>query len=544
LINDDKLTISVVSSERLVNSTVIVYFIKLSIEEGTSSTAGSEPNKELSSIIVKRRYSEFKSLRDTLAKLFPTLIIPPIPEKHSLFSYLVNSINNNNELNIIEMRKRYFTIFLNDLIFNSDEKLKNCVLVHKFFDPNYESCWSNALNEPPANLIPNSLLLANPTNTCDQNGLYSLLPVINGFEFNSEHDNLSSLKKINDDLAKLQEQKKLFYIKKSDLLKENKDSFELSVLNEYNEVPSNLIQFEVKIHKILRILNELNKVNNKTTKDYKGVIHILMDLGANLNNFSLQVFDNTNIGQATDNNLSIAIEKFGSSIDSNFLNHEGFVINHLIPEWQEPVHQIIQYYMTSMNLIKFYKYKIIQLKLLYKLKFNKFQDLINLLSANTITSNETMTQTLDHLKDLDSPTINQAVQKMQAREKQGKGLATKKSWYGLFGGNNSYNKQYSRILEEHDDGASQLTSESSPYKFKLNQIEKELNKLNQLINLCNNDMINFTKALTTTYTEFVNKMEKKWLQLMIQYLRNGKKLFEENLSNLNDLKVFLTKDDT
>lgn len=35
-------------------------------------------------VTVRRRYSEFESLRITLTKLFPTLIIPPIPEKHSM----------------------------------------------------------------------------------------------------------------------------------------------------------------------------------------------------------------------------------------------------------------------------------------------------------------------------------------------------------------------------------------------------------------------------------------------------------------------------
>lgn len=33
---------------------------------------------------VKRRYSEFESLRKSLLKLYPILLIPPIPEKHTL----------------------------------------------------------------------------------------------------------------------------------------------------------------------------------------------------------------------------------------------------------------------------------------------------------------------------------------------------------------------------------------------------------------------------------------------------------------------------
>lgn len=42
---------------------------------------------KIKDITVRRRYSEFESLRNTLVKLFPTLIIPPIPEKHSMCKY-------------------------------------------------------------------------------------------------------------------------------------------------------------------------------------------------------------------------------------------------------------------------------------------------------------------------------------------------------------------------------------------------------------------------------------------------------------------------
>ena len=36
---------------------------------------------------VRRRYSEFASLRQTLVNLHPTLVVPPIPEKHTMADY-------------------------------------------------------------------------------------------------------------------------------------------------------------------------------------------------------------------------------------------------------------------------------------------------------------------------------------------------------------------------------------------------------------------------------------------------------------------------
>ncbi|KAI5960663.1 SNX41 [Candida pseudojiufengensis] len=568
LLDDPDLQIDIINSEKLINSSIIVYTIQLLSE------------KSQNKIVVKRRYSEFKSLRDNLLRLFPTIIVPPIPEKHSILSYLLNSINSDNEINIIEMRKRYFKLFLNDLIFDSDLKLKNCILLHKFFDPNYELCWYNALNEPPISFLPNNLLLANPVNPADQNGLYSILPIVNGFDISSKTDNLSNLKKINDELFKLNDQIKLFELK----------GFEQDLKF---SIPQDLITFEMKFHKIIKNLNILNKLDIKTTKDYKGLINILIDLGGNLNNFSLQIYNQKIKKDSNINELSESIEKFGSTMDQSFLNFENFVFNQLIPQWQEPINQLIQYHQTSLNLIKFYKYKIIQFKILYKLKFNKFQQLINInnlsggnnLGSSSVSSAppptpsfaEAKTQeeedaviinSLDHLKELNSPTLNNALKNISMKK-----ITKKSSWYGLFGGNNQPKKfnfqlpvDNTDIIEESNSqsnsqsqsnqnngqsnsipnsststtsSSNSLTptiSQTTNLKFKLQHIEKELNKINQLIELCNNDMKNLTSELLTTFKNFLKNLEKKWLIIMINYLKNGRGLFEENLINWINFK--------
>ncbi|KAK6454622.1 uncharacterized protein RJT20DRAFT_130808 [Scheffersomyces xylosifermentans] len=549
LLEDPELQIDIVSSERLVNSSVIVYTIQLSLPDNSIS------------IIVKRRYSEFKSLRDNLIRLFPTLIIPPIPEKHSIFTYLINSINNSNEINIIEMRKRYFKRFLVDVIFESSPKLKECSLLHKFLDPNYELCWYNALHEPPVNLIPNNLLLSNPVDPTDQTGLYSLLPLVNGFEFDSNIDNLSSLKKLNEEWKRLNEQIKLFEFKSSDYYKNEADMSDITIVEDhkFTEIPSSLTLFEIKFHNIIKILQDLNKLNSRNVKNYKGVVNNLVELGGNLNNFSLQIFESSNHTMnstvPSNNNLSVTIEKFGSTIDSSFLNFESFIINHVIPEWQEPIHQLIQYYLSSLTLIKFYKYKIIQFKILYKLKFNKFQELLNLTNATstslaTAISNannnngDSQNATLDHLKDLNSPTITNALQKLESRKRRTQGLQNKKSWYGLFGGNN---KSYSfnlapEELQSSGSNKSQHLPQANNFKFKYNQIEKELNKLNQLIEMCDRDMINLTQELIKTFNEFLKELEKKWLRLMISYIKSGKELFTENLNNWEEFKQSVSEE--
>lgn len=494
-VNDPGLKIDIVSCERLVNTSVITYSIELSV-------ADSEP------IIVKRRYSEFESLRDNLARLFPSVVLPPIPAKHSIITYLVNSINNSNEVTMIESRKRYFKQFLQDLI--GIERIKHCPLLYKFLDPNYEMHWNNALNEPPINSIPNNLLLANPIDPSDRNGLYSLLPVVNGFEFNSGTDSASSLKKLNDDVRRLNDQIRSF---------DHESQFSF-------EIPQHLVFSEKLFNKNIKILNDLNKLNSRTSKNLKSIINTLIELGGNLNNFSLQIYDN----QSTE--LSTTIEKLGSTVDSNFLNFEGFLLENFVPEWQEPVFQIVQYYLSALQLIKFYKFKIIQFKLVHKLKFNKINELSNF---NATFDSQVK---LDNLRDLEtsSPTISKALKKIELRQKKGRGLKKKGSWYGLFGGS----KQLQFSL--NDSNMSEGMDINSQFKHKISHIEKELDKLDQLVELSNNDIVKLSDELHVNFHEFLKKLEVKWLIMMLDFIRNGKALFEKNLHNWDDFKNYLVDD--
>lgn len=534
MLNSSRLRIDVILSERLVNSHVIVYLIELRLDRLDDV------------VIVKRRYSEFKSLRDNLIRLFPTVIVPPIPEKHTLLTYLVNSIDNTREVSIIEVRKRYFRNFLRDLVFDLDPLLKNCPLVHKFVDPSYEMCWENAVNEPPVSLISPNPLLANPNNPADQNGLYLLLPLVQGYDLDSP-DNLSNLKKINEDIHKLHNEISVYELKESRALQNSQEQQKTLKLEAFSNIPLDLINFETNFHLNIRVLRDLEKINSRSVKNLKHMINILIELGGNLNNFSLQIHE---VNSQENNQLSVLIEKFGSTLDSNFLNFEHFVHNHAIPDWQEPITQFTQYYFSALQLVKFYKYKLIQFKLLYKLKFNKIQEYAN-------TSNSP--QSVKHLKDLNinSPSINLAIKRIESKQNRAGSLKQKKSWYGLFGGSKTAlfnlpedNYAFRQQQQQTEDSGS-TTSEygtneistdiNSHYQFKIRHIEKELDKLDQLIDLFNADMVKLTENLEISFTEYMNKMERKWLEIMLEFIRNGKQLFSENLSNWKDFKSYINE---
>lgn len=510
-LNNPHLRIDVILTERLVNTNVIVYLIELRLDNLDDA------------IIVKRRYSEFKSLRDNLVKLFPTTIIPPIPEKHTLITYLINSIDNSKEILVIEVRKRCFRNFLRDVVFDLNPRLRNCPLLHKFFDPNYELNWENAINEPPVSLLPQNPLLSNPNDPTDQNGLYMLLPSVNGFDLDSA-DNLSGLSKLNDDLHRLHNEINLFDLKETNLpeLKDNTMAF--------GDIPVELINYEINFHQNIKVLHDLHKLNGRSVRNLKQMVNVLVELGANMNNFSLQIHE---LNSVDANQLSLTIEKFGLTMDSSFLNFEHFLYKHIIPDWQEPIDQFVQYYYSALQLVKFYKYKLVQFKLLYKLKFNKAQELANYTNSH---------HSVKHLKDLniDSPSIQSAIQRIESKQRRAGGVQTKKSWYGLFGGN----KTTFSLPEDKNYRQNGVTSEplvdlSSHYQHKIQHIEKELLKLDQLIELFNGDVIELTKNLLINFDEYLVTMEKKWLMAMLDFIRAGKQLFNESLVSWNELRTFI-----
>lgn len=500
------LTIDVVLTEKLPGTKVVVYLIELSAKKL------GEP------VVVKRRYLEFKSLRDTLVKLFPSTVVPPIPEKHSLLTYLINSIDTSREVSVVEVRRRQFAKFLRDVVFGkSSAQLKECPLFLKFLDPEYEFAWENAVREPPASLLPQNLLLANPNNPTDQNGLYFLMPRIAGFDINAP-DNLPALRKINDDLHKVY----------GDIVlcnsKEPRASKLRIMTQDFTNIPVELINFEANFHQNIHVLSDMHTLNSRNVRTLQQMVSVLIDLGANLNNFSLQIHELISLDN---NQLSTTVEKFGSTVDSSFLNFEHFLYSHVTTSWEEPLTQFIQYYFSALQLIKFYKYKLLQYKILYKLKFSKVQELASYAYNQ---------QSIKRLKDLDidSPSIQMAIRRIESKLKL-KGTQSK-SWYGLFGGNKS---SYPSVLDEDsaEDRARKVKSvgdestgtaeKNIPYRIE--QIEEELEKLDDLINLFNVDLSKLTASLEINLQEYMDKMERKWLAAMLALVRAGTQLFAENL---------------
>ncbi|KAI9221415.1 hypothetical protein BC828DRAFT_347220 [Blastocladiella britannica] len=99
---------------------------------------------------LKRRYSDFASLRKSLAKLYPTLLLPPIPEKHSLADYATKPTRAKQDPVTIDKRKRMLASFLNRLAWHPILAADH--LVHRFLDP--AALWADVLHAAKVASLP------------------------------------------------------------------------------------------------------------------------------------------------------------------------------------------------------------------------------------------------------------------------------------------------------------------------------------------------------------------------------------------------------
>ncbi|SCU81898.1 LADA_0C01728g1_1 [Lachancea dasiensis] len=150
---------------------------------------------------VRRRYSDFESLRKILTKLFPMTLIPPIPEKQSITSFgrvmagskpnyllpsetagsvdlslsVINGSVNTNDEKLIRHRIRMLTSFLNRLLRN--EEITKTSIVSDFLDPNNAN-WNDVITSSATiSSLPKSVLLCNPSDPTNTTRAHAFLPI-------------------------------------------------------------------------------------------------------------------------------------------------------------------------------------------------------------------------------------------------------------------------------------------------------------------------------------------------------------------------------
>lgn len=243
---------------------------------------------------VRRRYSEFASLRDALVRLHPTLIIPPIPEKHTMADYAANPTNAKQDQQIIDLRKRMLAVFLNRC--RKMEAVRADGVWWRFLDPN--ASWNEVLHSAPVANIPKSILKTPPLDTANPTPAHNFLPVpsssakLKGVAGAAPIDAFAGspgaqvFRRFPPDSAALSEQ----------------------------ELDPYFITFEASIKELDHLLTgSLEKVNRRTLSHLSSLASDLSELGAKFNAFALSE-------QSV--SLGTAIERVGQAADSSYLATE------------------------------------------------------------------------------------------------------------------------------------------------------------------------------------------------------------------------------
>ncbi|KAF7892139.1 hypothetical protein EAF00_008441 [Botryotinia globosa] len=148
----------------------------LIVDAGKSSESGGKYivyTIRTGDLEVRRRYSEFASLRDALSRLHPTLIIPPIPEKHTIADYAANPTKAKVDQQMIDLRKRMLAVFLNRC--RRMDEVQNDGVWWRFLDPN--ASWNEVLHSHPIASIPKSNMKAPPLDPANPTPAHAFLPV-------------------------------------------------------------------------------------------------------------------------------------------------------------------------------------------------------------------------------------------------------------------------------------------------------------------------------------------------------------------------------
>ncbi|KAF3770575.1 hypothetical protein M406DRAFT_285322 [Cryphonectria parasitica EP155] len=253
---------------------------------------------------VRRRYSEFASLRDALCRLHPTLIIPPIPEKHTMADYAANPTNAKQDQQIIDLRKRMLAVFLNRC--RKMEQVRTDGVWWRFLDPN--ASWNEVLHSHPVASIPKSVYKAPPLDPANPTPAHSYLPVpATSARLKSQGIGPSAeaafgtssdpgLARFPPDNANLSEQ----------------------------ELDPYFTSFETSIKELEQLLmGPMEKVNRRTLSHLSTLSSDLSELGAKYNAFALSEQDPTlgpvieRVGQAVDMSY-VATEELSTSLGASF----------------------------------------------------------------------------------------------------------------------------------------------------------------------------------------------------------------------------------
>ncbi|KAI9804078.1 MAG: Sorting nexin-41 [Sarcosagium campestre] len=313
---------------------------------------------------VRRRYSEFNSLRATLVNLHPTLIIPPIPEKHSMTDYAAKPTKAKEDAGIIDLRKRMLGVFLNRC--RRMREVREDGVWWRFLDPNaswvhhpYRSSLdgdqmltvpqSEVINSHPVSSIPKSNMKAPPLDPANPTPGHGYLPipatsarlrasqVSAGSGTPSSPTEYSALPSAAAHSIPGPQVFGRFPPTSQTLSEQDLDPY--------------FINFEASTRELeLLLQGSIEKVNRRTLTHLASFSSDMALLGAHYNAFSLSEQSRT---------LSAAIERIGQAVDSSYIATEELSAS-LGAGFSEPMRESAQFAGVVRSVLRFRVLKRVQ----------------------------------------------------------------------------------------------------------------------------------------------------------------------------------------
>ncbi|KAG9246945.1 hypothetical protein BJ878DRAFT_494900 [Calycina marina] len=315
----------------------------LIIDAGKSAEHGGKHivyNIRTGDLEVKRRYSEFASLRDAIARLHPTLIIPPIPEKHTMADYAAKPTTAKQDQQIIDLRKRMLAVFLNRC--RRMDEVRDDGVWWRFLDPN--SSWNEVLHSHPVASIPKSSLKAPPLDAANPSPAHAFLPIPAASAklkaASTSTVNAQGMPHAPSDYAASPSAAAHSIPGPQHFGRFPPDAQNLSeqALDPY------FINFESATKDLeLLLTGPIEKVNRRTLTHLSTLSQDLSELGARFNGFSLS---------ETSPSLASAIEKIGQAADYSYLATEELA-GTLGASFAEPMRESAQFAGVVRNVLRY-----------------------------------------------------------------------------------------------------------------------------------------------------------------------------------------------
>ncbi|KAF1988056.1 hypothetical protein K402DRAFT_419901 [Aulographum hederae CBS 113979] len=276
---------------------------------------------------VRRRYSEFASLRATLVRLHPTLIIPPIPEKHTMADYASKPTKAKEDVGIIELRKRMLAVFLNRC--RRMDEVRDDGVWWRFLDPN--ASWSEVVNSHPVSSIPPQILKAPPLNPAYPSPGHNWLPVPSASaKLRSAGTTSNSGMPISPPGSASFPSAASHTVPGPTLYRFPPTAQDLSE----EDLDPYFINYEASSKELETLLQgSMEKVNRRMLTHHGTIGDDYAELGARFNAFSLS---------EQSQSLAAAIEKIGQAVDSTYIN-TGDLTSNLSATFAEPMRESAQF---------------------------------------------------------------------------------------------------------------------------------------------------------------------------------------------------------